>query len=550
MTETFPGDQLQRILSMVITKQRNINDPSAILRDLSARDPTRVVDLTPSVKNLLIYLADNCERLVSYLPRPTEVGSYDPAGARADVFRKIGNAGVLGKIVTLPQIDADSKVLASELSRGLNQEIRNYIRIVLTERIRGFCSARINAFIDARGITRLREELGDISATLLALQGVMPENIGEFAARLDGFFDEDHPNTLRSLIEDLRFLASVHPDAGYDLAGWRESLPVGEMRQLLMNPEDVLTSEGELRVRGELLGTGDLANILTRRREQGIRRVTVNAPKAFLIDHNVTSPGVSFNVESPFWKVIGVKSIDLSGLQGINGIDGEDGVSGSGLEGQVGNIGGKGGDFHGVGSRFENLSQLTIITNGGAGGRGGNGGKSASVFFPAERKGYAGGGRGIGGVGGQPGEIQIAGYAGPIGFISDLGRNGVDGIPGEHGKVEAIQEKWVYKGTYVYYAMSDPHYTYPCVVESIPCAPLTYHHTDNLNHWYHQKHPQYDGYERRVIIEELDADGRPLGEIISLGEWFTVETKTETQTSVFFPVRAKEHSRIKGGKWL
>ena len=69
MTETFPGDQLQRILSMVITKQRNINDPSAILRDLSARDPTRVVDLTPSVKNLLIYLADNCERLVSYLPR-------------------------------------------------------------------------------------------------------------------------------------------------------------------------------------------------------------------------------------------------------------------------------------------------------------------------------------------------------------------------------------------------------------------------------------------------------------------------------------------------
>jgi len=115
MTETFPGDQLMRCLSMVITKQGAVVDPAAILRDLSARDPTRVIDLTPSVKGLLIHLADNCERLISFMPRPEGLGAY-PDAARAGILTKIRNAEFLTRTICVPQLEPDSRILASELA--------------------------------------------------------------------------------------------------------------------------------------------------------------------------------------------------------------------------------------------------------------------------------------------------------------------------------------------------------------------------------------------------------------------------------------------------
>ena len=108
--------------------------------------------------------------------------------------------------------------------------------------------------------------------------------------------------------------------------------------------------------------------------------------------------GINLTIIAPNWKIIGQRTIDLSGKEGIsilskasNGYSyenaeeddkvnmygaGKDGTRGT--DGVPGNPGTSGGSFKGIGKKFVNLQSLTINVSGGDGGRGQDGGNGGN----------------------------------------------------------------------------------------------------------------------------------------------------------------------------
>lgn len=111
--------------------------------------------------------------------------------------------------------------------------------------------------------------------------------------------------------------------------------------------------DGLLSVKGTLIGTSDIKDyLLEMNKDQydALWKIEILGKPILLIDENISCQGASFNFDLSNCKVTGNKIIDLSGNDGTDG-----------------------GDFICNVGTFENLEQLTIITNGGKGGNGGNG---------------------------------------------------------------------------------------------------------------------------------------------------------------------------------
>lgn len=226
-------------------------------------------------------------------------------------------------------------------------------------------------------------------------------------------------------------------------------------------------------IKGSIIGTSDIQKEI---KLENVSKLEAWGLNSLIIDQDITAPGTSIVFISPFWVVIGDRTINLKGRDGSL----SEPQALSGKDGKPGKPGQCGGNFYGFMNEFYNSKNLTIEISGGKGGNGQDGGNgrdgtdgkiedvlnrvkgtlystsSYEANLEAEqqpsayRKVYRSGGQGE--KGGNAGAGGIGGYAGLV-FLYTLegkkvtsnikiramlgasGRPGIPGKGGKHGKV-------------------------------------------------------------------------------------------------------------------
>ncbi len=191
--------------------------------------------------------------------------------------------------------------------------------------------------------------------------------------RLSPYMDT---NEVQKTIELLGFFKRINNTITYSVADWSTTLldaVKNKIKGLVVAPPTEYAN-GILTIKGTLVGTSDI-NAALRHHPNPIK-INVYGLSTLFVDENLTSPGTSLHLLAPQWKIVGTKTINLSGKDGANGAHGSYGsyCGASGGAGQSGQHGGNGGHFFGKGFLFDHVNHLTVNTNGGNGGNGGDGG--------------------------------------------------------------------------------------------------------------------------------------------------------------------------------
>ena len=137
-----------------------------------------------------------------------------------------------------------------------------------------------------------------------------------------------------------------------------------------IKPTYTFSNNGILSIKGGLIGTSDIEEYLSLQgigKDDKFKEIHVLSD-TLLIDESLKCEGASFKFDVSHCKVLGDKSIDLSGK---NGSDGTCGVNG--------NPGKNGGNFSLNCTISEGLDNLMIIAKGGNGGNGGQGAHGADA---------------------------------------------------------------------------------------------------------------------------------------------------------------------------
>jgi hypothetical protein len=372
MTKMFPGEQLRNCLSLVITKQgRDADiDIPGLLEWLSEQPQSAIELLNQDVRNLLQYLISH----ISNFPYPTRDGLY-PVEPRESILASISSTGFITPNA-IPQIEPSSIRFLKDLAKALNDDISQHLRTTVAQRILEHCKNMMKTCIGE--IDSLRRNIADLRILLKEHHDMFSikrefssEEMENFANNLDLFFDSNNPNIIRTTLKNLFFLKEIKNDITFNNCEWSSALlpTINQLKELIKYSSYEM-SDNTLNIKGNLLGAKDINTLLTNRKETDIRLLNIFASSAFLIDEDIKTDGISINIFSPIWNIIGNRIINLSGKSG----EGHELIEKPGQNGLPGNPGKNGGHFYGKGEVYQNLDKLTVNTSGGKGGAGQNGG--------------------------------------------------------------------------------------------------------------------------------------------------------------------------------
>lgn len=479
MTAIFTDDaKLHNSILFTLTGQDKIRNVSQFLerqhRQLQALRESGDIELDDRVLNLLKFLADHPERIVS-MPYPDDIGPYDGDEVRDAIEAALESASFESGDTQL-DVGVAGRHLVLEYGNELNRYIGEWIRTEGNRRVLHFT----RSLVEQRGaqLADIRQRLTTLVNTVRGLSALGSDQVGAFTLALNQTFGAttfDDP-AYREALGNLVFLRSINGSVDLDVKVWANSLEpsLRKIEQLAAGPQ-VTEAEGVLSVKGSLVGLSEIVGALGSRTH--VTRIDGFASYKLFIDRNLSAPGTSLSLIAPLWEVLGGShSFNLTGIAGVAGTPGaQGGASGkSGANGHPGRPGGNGGSFYGKGHDLVGLEHLTVTTHGGAGGKGGNGGNGVKgvdgthgnlakctsqsgriktdhhrrkiLFYHHDQgtNGTAGGNGGSGGkgaAGGFAGTNQIDGIqwapartGGATGGSGTAGQGGAGGVHGKHCK--------------------------------------------------------------------------------------------------------------------
>ncbi len=359
-------------VSLVITGQRNYDPPVLLQRianQLDSSNPPHQFRTGP-VRDLIELLSSSNRSAA--LPEPKALGSY-PVDHRSSILSSIHSVQPIDNPRVNLVVSADAKLLVKNYSQTLNDKICDLINGEGSEAIVNYCNTQINNHAGSVGTLRttfstMGKYLDGFKKGLLELPNIQENDLPTYLNTLftQNIMSLPPAASLRGMIEALFFLKTIEETTQYNTGAWAQSWSTLIDKVSSLTALDTNVTNGVLKMRGTLIGTSDLNAI-----QQPIIQADIFAFNTIIFDEDVTYPGASLNFIAPSWKVIGDKTIDISGRAGSVGADGAN----PGEDGQPGGPGGNGGILYGKGSDFYQVDLLTIDTDGGRGGAGGRGAK-------------------------------------------------------------------------------------------------------------------------------------------------------------------------------
>ena len=246
MVDLLP-DRVQReqCISMVITKQRDIQRPHATLERLLREQAI----LTPDAQNFLDYLVKNPNR-ISTFGYPNHQANYN-----------LNRGGILGCIQTADYVENPnvalrvgpaSQLLINQLANNFNASITNYVRETIAPGIINFCQTAIDNHHGMVGV--LRNHFANLEQDLRNLQQIPNNNPLAFVDGLARFGDN---TPVRRLVGNIDFLKRIRANITHQVGQWGHPLlqSTQQVHGLAQPPQIVGSS-----LQGILVGTSDMGN--------------------------------------------------------------------------------------------------------------------------------------------------------------------------------------------------------------------------------------------------------------------------------------------------
>jgi energy-coupling factor transporter ATP-binding protein EcfA2 len=376
VTDTFPeSDQLHSALSLMITKVTTNNLTinyllSGIGHEFNRIHAANPGQLKPRARDLLRFLADNASTRIGVFPQPSAIGAFAPD--TASILQAIRDAEYVENFRFKLVVPAEAQIFIDELARSFNGMITTHIQEQGERDIINYFLGKVDGH--NRPIARLRGDIQEDLDHLKALKnlGSTRENAQQFVEGVRVFLNPNTHSYINHTVENLHFLNSLKPGIGFSVNDWFNAAlrPIIRKVRCLAAIPEVLFDEptGQLDIRGILLGTSDIQQVLAQLR-QPVRAIDAYALNTLFIDADIVRPGTYVTMIAPTGKVIEHRIIDVSGRNGEDRI----GVFQPGQDGLPGLPGGNGGHIYAKAHTIHNKENLTLNAAGGNGGRGQDG---------------------------------------------------------------------------------------------------------------------------------------------------------------------------------
>lgn len=459
-TKLFPNQaQLENILSFIVTKggQKTQRQPQNRLRtlqgELSASDTRNFnpnsnrasqgatgsinpqLDLSQEARDLLKFLITHNNHIASF-PKPKTEGSYQ--FDKAKILDCIMNNTQYVQNLTLnlqAGMGSTAKLQVIEYAQALNDYLTGYMKTEAPQQVINSCLRLIDEHQGSVG--SLRATFDSWLMRLQALRRVSHDTPLDFVGCLNTTFNTNQRtlfvvDDIRKTIDALIFFRKIRDSVMYQVADWSTAFLNSieeKLQKLSAGPKKVDEENGAIRLEGILVGTSDLNAALRANPDApSLNGYSVNT---LFIDEDMVMPAKSASFVAPSVKLIGEKTIDLSGRSRVNGADGR---PGTGEAGHPGKPGQHSGHFYAKALQFNDLLPLTIKANGGHGGGGGNGadgadgapGRDGDLRISTNSQPYHK-------VHWQPGDLNHIDSYGTRHFFQDQGTNGQPGQNGGQG---------------------------------------------------------------------------------------------------------------------
>ncbi len=300
-------DRLKSALSLVITKQRDV-EPSALFSDLLEEGSKGNNNLgIPGVRDLLEFFASNPGR-VSCLPFPTAVGPYDDA-YREPIQAAIASCSYMENPAVSFTVGSGAKALLSGLGLRANAQISQYVHDSIGTEINRICEGYITGH--AKPGRALKADFATFVEQLNSIRMDRPEN---FTADLGGFLSILGVQTLMRNVYDqaacLDFFQTVDGSVVTQPDQWKLALNDVTIRLSgLAGAEEVATKK-----RGRhLTDTHDVKERWTEEKQRGFKTVTITKEKwsdchVYALDEQV----ITYFPTGPFstWPASGLPLVD------------------------------------------------------------------------------------------------------------------------------------------------------------------------------------------------------------------------------------------------
>jgi hypothetical protein len=377
LEKLFPNkkdiNKLKKGLNLVISQgTKDKNDVKFIKTKIRKIEEDRHANLSPFAREMLQFLANEENEKISFFEKPQEEGSIK----KNTLF--IENKPFIEKLNTGISLARSTEGLIKDSADAVAEKISDFFvefEEDLPKYTRNFIRAQAKTIAqDTRN--SLKKTAKNLSeAALKCKDGEDGEddikNLEEILKKFDG--ETDLSNKFALFMEQREFLKRIKPK--------------NILMNLKVDPLTLKNIAGKLTILGDdhinfynskknnkikissyVVGTSDVQKKI----DGGLfKAVEVHGWKSIIIDEDITLPGISVALASPFWIVLGKKIVNLKGNNGSNPKPkpkehGENGVSGS--------PGQSGGNFYGLVDKIYNPEDLFINTSGGIGGAGQGGG--------------------------------------------------------------------------------------------------------------------------------------------------------------------------------
>ncbi len=232
LTEVFPLSQLQQGLSVVVMRYGRTADVDSrtILETILQDEAKLVLNFTSDVRDLIRYLLDNHEALVSSFPYPTEDGPY-PSDHREAIFESILSANFIVNPIAKPQIRAESRILVNSLVGEVHENILKCMQDIASQSILFPCLAITKSnpkFLENR--ERIIDALRKVKKDLQGLQSLKEDSFLLFAQKIGKLLDPRISNKFSLAFQELQFLMTIKPDVTPRVEAWGQALKPAIMR--------------------------------------------------------------------------------------------------------------------------------------------------------------------------------------------------------------------------------------------------------------------------------------------------------------------------------
>ncbi len=433
-------------------------------------------NLSPFKKEIIKFLADENNEKITFFEKPEKNGTIKTK----QIFIK--DKSYIKDIKPSISVADKTEIFIKDLA----DETADDISIFFNE-FKDEIPTHTHNFVrtSLKTAPEIRNNLKIISHKLNAITSKI-ENLAEDKENIKTIFKIFNTTAwekFSALMERREFLGLIKPEntmLNLNLDQRTLKLIAKEFSSLGSDPEIRSSpTKNKAKIKGPIIGTSDIQKEI---KLKNVSKLEAWGLNSLIIDGDITAPGTSIALISPFWVVIGDKTISLKGRDGSL----SEPQASLGKDGRPGKPGQCGGNFYGFMNEFYNSKNLTIEISGGKGGNGQDGGNgregtdgkiedvlnrvkgtlystsSYEANLEAEQQpsayrkvyrsggqGEKGGNAGTGGIGGQPGLVFLYTLEGKkvtsnIKIRAMLGASGRPGIPGKGGK-----HGKVFEGVYI-----------------------------------------------------------------------------------------------------